>query len=37
MGTERRDDSREANGINWVVNESSRWRKKFRNDVESEK
>ena len=35
--TEHRNNSGEANGINLVVSESSQWRKKFRNDVETRK
>ena len=34
LGIESKNDSREANIIDVVVNESSRWRRKFRNDVE---
>ena len=36
-GTERRNESRDANEINVVVSESSRYRKKCRTDVETVK
>ena len=37
LGIESRNESREANEINVVVSENSRWRRKFRNDVETGK